>query len=168
MWGSDYPHDEGTHPYTTESLRRSFAGTDPDELQQLLAGNAARVYGFDLDALAPIAARVGPTVDEVAVPLDTVPADSEQPRVHAPVAEDARPRAAHRPARRRQLLRRRPVPAVRPPPRQAPVAWNDTKGFWAVSRWDDVMAVSTEPETFCSGAGSSSWRSAPTYDSRRR
>ena len=36
MWGSDYPHDEGTHPYTTQSLRRSFAGTEPVELQQLL------------------------------------------------------------------------------------------------------------------------------------
>ena len=30
---------------------------------------------------------------------------------------------------------------------QAPVAWNDTKRFWAVSRWDDVMAASTDPET---------------------
>lgn len=36
---------------------------------------------------------------------------------------------------------------------EAPVAWNDTKGFWAVSRWDDVMAVSSDPETFCSGRG---------------
>jgi hypothetical protein len=34
------------------------------------------VYGFDLDALAPIAARIGPTVDEVARPLDAVPADA--------------------------------------------------------------------------------------------
>jgi len=79
MWGSDYPHDEGTHPYTTESLRRSFAGTDPVELQQLLAGNAAAVYDFDLEALAPIAARVGPRVDDVARPLDSVPADSNSP-----------------------------------------------------------------------------------------
>ena len=79
MWGSDYPHDEGTHPYTTESLRRSFAGTDPVELQQLLAGNAAAVYDFDLDALAPIAARVGPRVDDVARPLDSVPSDSNSP-----------------------------------------------------------------------------------------
>jgi predicted TIM-barrel fold metal-dependent hydrolase len=84
MWGSDYPHDEGTHPYTTESLRRSFAGTDPVELQQLLAGNAATVYGFDLDALAPLAARVGPRVDEVARPLDTVPADSNSPAFTRP------------------------------------------------------------------------------------
>jgi hypothetical protein len=38
--------------------------------------NAARVYGFDLDLLAPVAARVGPGVDEVNVPLEHVPADS--------------------------------------------------------------------------------------------
>jgi hypothetical protein len=37
------------------------------------------VYSFDLDALAPIAARVGPSIEEVAVPLDTVPADSGSP-----------------------------------------------------------------------------------------
>ena len=36
----------------------------------MVGGNAAELYGFDLDALAPIAARVGPTVDEVARPLD--------------------------------------------------------------------------------------------------
>ena len=36
---------------------------------------------------------------------------------------------------------------------EAPVAWNDTAGFWAVSRWEDVMAVSTDPATFCSGRG---------------
>ena len=38
--------------------------------------NAAEVYGFDLDALAPVAERVGPTVGEVAVPLEEIPADS--------------------------------------------------------------------------------------------
>jgi len=33
----------------------------------------------DLDRLAPYAERVGPTVDEVSVPLDGVPADSASP-----------------------------------------------------------------------------------------
>jgi predicted TIM-barrel fold metal-dependent hydrolase len=79
MWGSDYPHHESTYPYTREGLRRSFAGTDPTELQQVLAGNAAALYGFDLEALAPIAARVGPRVDELDTPLDTIPADATSP-----------------------------------------------------------------------------------------
>jgi predicted TIM-barrel fold metal-dependent hydrolase len=73
MWGSDYPHDEGTAPYTREHLRMLFHDTDPAELQQLLAGSAARVYGFDLDALAPLAAKAGPTVEEIATPLDRLP-----------------------------------------------------------------------------------------------
>ena len=73
MWGSDYPHDEGTYPFTREHLRQIFHDTDPAELQQLLAGNAARLYGFDLDTLAPIAARVGPTVAEIARPLEELP-----------------------------------------------------------------------------------------------
>ena len=30
MWGSDYPHDEGTHPFTREHLRQVFADTPPD------------------------------------------------------------------------------------------------------------------------------------------
>jgi predicted TIM-barrel fold metal-dependent hydrolase len=73
MWGSDYPHDEGTAPYTREHLRQLFHDTDPGELQQLLAGNAARLYDFDLDALAPLAAKAGPTVAELATPLDKLP-----------------------------------------------------------------------------------------------
>jgi cytochrome P450 len=48
---------------------------------------------------------------------------------------------------------------------EAPVVWNDTKGFWAVSRWDDVMAVSTDPETFCSGRGILVMEIGAHYDS---
>jgi predicted TIM-barrel fold metal-dependent hydrolase len=69
MWGSDFPHREGCWPYSHEHLRLAFAGVEPDEVQAMVGGNAARVYGFDLDALAPIAARVGPRVEEVAKPL---------------------------------------------------------------------------------------------------
>jgi predicted TIM-barrel fold metal-dependent hydrolase len=73
MWGSDYPHDEGTYPYTRQHLRQLFSDTDPSELRQILAGNAARLYDFDLDALAPLAAEFGPTVAEIATPLDVLP-----------------------------------------------------------------------------------------------
>jgi Amidohydrolase len=70
MWGSDFPHREGCWPHSREHLRLAFAGVDPDEVRAMVGGNAARLYGFDLDALAPVAARVGPRVDEVAQPLD--------------------------------------------------------------------------------------------------
>ena len=79
MWGSDYPHHESTYPHTTEGLRGAFGDWDPAEVRRVTSENVARLYGFDLDALAPIADRVGPTVEEVAVPLDAVPADSASP-----------------------------------------------------------------------------------------
>jgi len=84
MWGSDYPHHEGSPPYTREALRRSFSDWEPHELAQVLSENVAAVYGFDLDALAPIAARIGPTVEELRVPLDEVPQDSGSPAFTRP------------------------------------------------------------------------------------
>jgi cytochrome P450 len=36
---------------------------------------------------------------------------------------------------------------------EAPVAWNDAVGFWALSRHAEVMEVSTDPARFCSGKG---------------
>jgi predicted TIM-barrel fold metal-dependent hydrolase len=79
LWGSDYPHDESTYPNTREGLRRAFAGTDPTELQRVLAGNAADVYRFDLDALRPHADRVGPTFAELDEPFDGVPEGNRSP-----------------------------------------------------------------------------------------
>lgn len=79
MWGSDHPHDEGTYPYTREGLRFAFAGVPQDELAAMLGGNAAREYGFDLDLLDPIAAKVGPTAAEIAEPLPDPPADATSP-----------------------------------------------------------------------------------------
>ena len=78
MWGSDYPHDEGTHPFTREHLRQVFADTPPAELQQILAGNAAELFEFDLGALQKEADRYGPTVAEIATPLDELPDDANQ------------------------------------------------------------------------------------------
>jgi predicted TIM-barrel fold metal-dependent hydrolase len=69
MWGNDFPHREGCWPYSRLHLRLAFAGVDPDEVVAMVGGNAAAVYGFDLAALAPVAARIGPTVAEVAVPV---------------------------------------------------------------------------------------------------
>ena len=73
MWGADYPHEEGTGPYTREHLRQRFSETPPEVLRRALGGNAAELYGFDLDALAPLAEKVGPTVGEMATPLDRLP-----------------------------------------------------------------------------------------------
>ena len=37
--------------------------------------------------------------------------------------------------------------------REAPLAWNAELGYWAVSKHADVVAISRDPETFCSGKG---------------
>jgi predicted TIM-barrel fold metal-dependent hydrolase len=78
MWGADYPHSEGSYPYTTEALRAAFADVPPAEVKMMLETTAADVYRFDLPALREIGDRVGPTVAEVAVPLDPsdYPSDS--------------------------------------------------------------------------------------------
>lgn len=73
MWGSDYPHDEGTHPYTREHLRSRFADVEPAEVKMMLTDNAASLYGFDVEALAPLGEQFGPTVDEIRTPIDAVP-----------------------------------------------------------------------------------------------
>jgi predicted TIM-barrel fold metal-dependent hydrolase len=79
MWGSDYPHDESTFPNTREGLRRAFHGIEPTEIQRLVAGNVAALYGFDLDALAPYAAACGPTVEELAEPYEGIPEGNRSP-----------------------------------------------------------------------------------------
>jgi predicted TIM-barrel fold metal-dependent hydrolase len=78
MWGSDYPHTEGSFPYSREALRAAFGHSDPAETKLMLEDNVARIYGFDLQALRPIGDRIGPTVAEVASPLavDDYPTDS--------------------------------------------------------------------------------------------
>ena len=73
MWGSDYPHNEGTAPFTREHLRALFSDAPEAEMRQILAENTAKLYGFDLDALAPFAASAGPTVAELATPLTELP-----------------------------------------------------------------------------------------------
>lgn len=78
MWGQDYPHSEGTYPYTTEGLRVAFAGYPPDQVARMVGLNAAGFYGFDVGVLRSLADRIGPTVGEVAQPLapEQYPADS--------------------------------------------------------------------------------------------
>jgi len=55
LWGNDYPHDEGTFPRSEpfrEAIRRA---TTADGAKAILAGNAARLYGFDLEQIAQAA-----------------------------------------------------------------------------------------------------------------
>lgn len=60
MWGTDYPHPEGSWPKTREKLLTFMKGLPEDELTAMLAGNALNCYDVDVDALNKIAARIGP------------------------------------------------------------------------------------------------------------
>lgn len=44
MWGSDYPHTEGTFPHSREAIARDFAGLPEADVYKIVAGNAAALY----------------------------------------------------------------------------------------------------------------------------
>jgi hypothetical protein len=46
-------------------LRSAFHDIPVDETAAILGLSAAEVYGFDVDALRPLAAQVGPTPDDL-------------------------------------------------------------------------------------------------------
>lgn len=83
LWGSDYPHLEGTFVYpdghdtasvTRLALRNTFCNVAPAETVRMVGQNAIDVYGLDRDALQCIAAEIGaPTLDELATPIDEIP-----------------------------------------------------------------------------------------------
>lgn len=52
MWGSDYPHTEGTFPYSQEQIMRDFVGIPETEVYQIVTDNAVRLYGVELDSNA--------------------------------------------------------------------------------------------------------------------
>jgi predicted TIM-barrel fold metal-dependent hydrolase len=60
MWGSDFPHPEGSWPVTRQHQIDSFHDIPQGEVAAMLGGNAIEFYGLDAEKLAPIAARIGP------------------------------------------------------------------------------------------------------------
>jgi predicted TIM-barrel fold metal-dependent hydrolase len=52
MFGTDYPHPEGTWPNTQEALDRMFADVPDDEAQAIVGGTAAKLYGFPIEHLS--------------------------------------------------------------------------------------------------------------------
>lgn len=60
LWGTDYPHPEGTWPHTFEKMSASLGGLPDDDIQAMLGINALDVYDVDADALWKIAGEIGP------------------------------------------------------------------------------------------------------------
>jgi predicted TIM-barrel fold metal-dependent hydrolase len=79
MWGSDYPHPEGTYqiperedevPVTHLALRATFAGLPDDATRRMLGDNAIDVFGLDRTKLQTVADRIGaPSLDDINEPL---------------------------------------------------------------------------------------------------
>jgi predicted TIM-barrel fold metal-dependent hydrolase len=65
MFGTDYPHHEGTWPNTLEWIQVAFAGVPENEARLILGDNAINFYRLDRAHLDAIAAQIGPVRDEV-------------------------------------------------------------------------------------------------------
>jgi len=68
MLGEDYPHHEGTvHSGTADYFRATLgvSGVPENEARAMLGETAAAVFGFDQEALAPVAARLGLRPDDI-------------------------------------------------------------------------------------------------------
>ena len=48
MWGSDYPHTEGTFPHSQAQIMQDFVGVPEGEVYRMVVGNAAGLYGLKL------------------------------------------------------------------------------------------------------------------------
>jgi predicted TIM-barrel fold metal-dependent hydrolase len=46
MWGNDYPHNEGSFPFSNEWIDKQFAGVPEVEVDAMVRGNAARIFGI--------------------------------------------------------------------------------------------------------------------------
>jgi predicted TIM-barrel fold metal-dependent hydrolase len=85
MWGSDYPHDEGTAPFTREHLRQLFHAWPQADLEDFLGRTVAKVYDFDLAVLEPLGQQWGPTVSGTREPLLRLPENANEALVRGPV-----------------------------------------------------------------------------------
>jgi len=47
LWGSDYPHDEGTFPHSRAVVERIFAGVSAADRRRITRENSARLYGLE-------------------------------------------------------------------------------------------------------------------------
>jgi predicted TIM-barrel fold metal-dependent hydrolase len=83
LWGSDYPHMEGTYQYPANSdetpvthlaLRFAFEGIEPSKALMMLGANAIRVFGLDASKLQTIADRINTlSLAQLNEPIDSRP-----------------------------------------------------------------------------------------------
>ncbi len=49
MWASDFPHSDSTWPHSQAVIAQNFASIPPPVIQKIVADNAARLYGIELN-----------------------------------------------------------------------------------------------------------------------
>jgi hypothetical protein len=95
MLGMDYPHIEGTWGTYVEGGTRAYlqatlgaAQVPVAEARQLLGGNIAARFNFDLEKLEPVYRRIGPSLSAMLTP----PTEDHFPRgdVHKPASASGR------------------------------------------------------------------------------
>ena len=65
IFGTDYPHPEGTWPNTQDWIRAAFDGVPEAEARAILGENAIRCFRLDRDKLAKVAERIAPKAEDV-------------------------------------------------------------------------------------------------------
>jgi predicted TIM-barrel fold metal-dependent hydrolase len=70
MWGSDYPHMEGTWPNTMDRLRETFHDVPEAEVRDMLGKTAVDVFGFDRQQMQLEASRIGPDIGDITQELE--------------------------------------------------------------------------------------------------
>jgi predicted TIM-barrel fold metal-dependent hydrolase len=73
-FGRDYPHAEGTWPNTLAYLHGLLTGVPEPEVRKILGENAIRFFDLDAEALGTVAARIGPSIDDLTAPFELDPA----------------------------------------------------------------------------------------------
>ncbi len=48
LWGNDYPHREGSFPWSQEWIGKQFAGVPEDEVDAMVRGNAAKLFNINV------------------------------------------------------------------------------------------------------------------------
>ena len=80
-------HVHTAFPLERESMRLAHSGLPEDEVRALLGGNSAAFYDFDLEKLAPYAARAAVMPKDVAEPLTEIPEGVTSPNLRKALYE---------------------------------------------------------------------------------
>jgi predicted TIM-barrel fold metal-dependent hydrolase len=74
LWGSDYPHVEGTWRFpespdepsiTRLSMAHAFHGLAEEDIRRMAGLNAVECFGLDVAAIAKVAERIGPALSDL-------------------------------------------------------------------------------------------------------